>query len=102
MNQGRMMQGPEYAFHAVLDRQDETGGQLSQSAPGIHQSGGIGQKLTFGHQLIEGILPPFDLFGGWVAIFFLRLGNVPRHPPKHLLGSFDYLALVVFFQITSF
>ena len=96
------MQRPEYAFHAVFHRQDKTGGQLPQTAAGIHQGGGIGQKFCTGHHFKEDFFPFIDLFAGFITVFFFCFGDVPGHPPKHLLGSFNYVAFTVFFQIASF
>ena len=45
MNQGGIFDGIENRFHGVFDRQDETGGKLSQFPAGVHQGGGVGQEF---------------------------------------------------------
>ena len=49
MDQSGILYGIKDLIHAVLHRQDEAGGKLSQRTSGIHQSGGVWQEAQVGH-----------------------------------------------------
>ena len=39
----------ENFLHGITNRQNETGGKLSQFTPGVHKGWRVGQKLKGGH-----------------------------------------------------
>ena len=92
-----VFQGFEDAFHGVFHGQHETGRELSQAAPGVHQGGRVGQKLQVGHQAIEGLGRLFDISLRIVPGF--RLGDVPGHAVEHVHGRLDGFAVFVLAQV---
>ncbi len=97
MNNGRIFQRVENALHAVFDGQHKTSRQLPQAPAGIHQGGRVGQELEIRHQGIELLGDFLDV--GVLVVFFLRLGDVPGHPVKHLGRRLLDPAIRIFLQI---
>ena len=96
MDQGRGLKGLEDGLQGILHRKDKTGRKLPQGKPGVHQGGGIGQKIQRGQETIK----PFRPFLGVFAEDPLRFGHGPGHPPEHLFRGLHHLALFVPDQIT--
>jgi hypothetical protein len=55
----------------VFDREDETGGELLEASPGVHQCGRIGKKIEPGHALVPALGRVWQLTGGGVESFSL-------------------------------
>ena len=100
MYQGGISQGAKDAFHAVFNRQNETGGQLTQPAAGIHQGRGVGQKFEIGHDLVKDLFDFLDSFFVAAVVCF-SFGNVAGHPAEHFFRRFDNFAVAVLFKVSS-
>ena len=99
VNQRGIFQGTKDAFHAVFNGQNETGCQLTQSASGIHEGRGVGQKFKLGHDIEKDFLNFFDaLFVA--AVIFFGFGNMVGHPSEHLLRRFGDFTVAVLFQVS--
>ena len=99
VNQGGISQGTENSLHAVFNRQNETGRQLTQSASGIHQGRGVGQKFKLGHDLVKDFLNFFDAL--FIAtVFFFGFGDMAGHPSEHLLRRFGDFTVAVLFKVS--
>ena len=55
VNEGLMLQGVVNGGQGVFDWEDETGGELLEASPGVHQCGRIGEKVELGHALIPAL-----------------------------------------------
>ncbi len=91
VHQGAVADGGEDAVHRVLDRQDETGRQLAEIGTGIHQAGGIGQKIHAIDQVEKGIAQRPDLLG-----FPVDRRHRPRHPAAQRFPGLGGVAFGIF------
>ena len=64
----------------VFDREDETGGELLEASPGIHQCGRIGKKIEAGHAIVPALGRVGQSAGGGIESFSLR--DVGRDAPE--------------------
>ena len=55
----------------IFDRKDETGGELLQASPGIHQCGRIGKKIEAGHAIVPALGRVGQPAGGGIESFSL-------------------------------
>ena len=100
MDQGRISQGTEYALHAVFNRQNKTGRQLTQSASGIHQGWGVGQKFKIGHDLVKDLFNFLDAFLV-STVFFFGLGDMTGDASEHFFRRFDKFSVAVLLEVSS-
>ncbi|MBT9166175.1 MAG: hypothetical protein DDT25_00850 [Chloroflexi bacterium] len=89
----------EDRFHGILYRQNEACRELSQLSVGIHQRGGIGQKLQIGHYPIEFLFPYLNIC--LRVVYLLGRGNMVRHPAEQFLRRFYNLSIPILSEITS-
>ncbi len=64
---GRVLDGVKNAFQVVFYREDKAGGQLAVRTAGVHEGGGVGQKLQPLHGP-EGTFGKGVFFCGWRAV----------------------------------
>ena len=82
----------------VLDRQDETGGQLLQRPAGVHEGRRIRQKVQAGRHGVKLFLGRAHCL--WrCAVEGIRLHQVVRDTAKHPFRRFDHLAVLVLRQV---
>jgi len=55
VDEGLMFQAVIDGGQGIFDRKDETGGELLQASPGIHQCGRIGKKIEAGHAIVPAL-----------------------------------------------
>ena len=91
---GSPFDGIEYAFYAIVNREDKAGGKLLQRRAGIHQCRGVGKEIKAEHQLEKIGFDVRCLFFG-LAILFFCLRYVVRHPPEHFVRGFAHPAAAV-------
>ena len=75
-----MFQAVINGSHGVFDREDETGGELLEASPGIHQCGRIGKKIEAGHAIVPALGRVGQPAGGGVESF--SLCDVGRNAPE--------------------
>ena len=103
VNQSLVGHGPEDLFQRIPNRQHEARCELLKASAGIHEGGGIGEKIEPGHQIVE--CPGDRLFSSRSAprtapnITALCLRNVFGNTRKHLGWCFDDVALLVLRQV---
>ena len=56
----------------IFDRKDETGGELLEASPRIHQCGRIGKKIEAGHAIVPALGRVGQPAGGGIESFSLR------------------------------
>lgn len=82
MDQGLILDRIENGREGVLNRKDETGRQLLQRPPRVHQRRRIRQEVKASHQVEE--LPCKMMLSGWARVAALGLGDVVGHAPEEL------------------
>ena len=97
VDQGHVPHALQDAAHVVGDGNDEAGGQLPLGQAGVHQGGGVGEKLPGGHGLIKGLGLPGRGLRAAVARF--RRGHALGHPAEQFVGGLHHPALGVPAQI---
>jgi hypothetical protein len=93
MDQGHVPHPFHDAAHVVGDGDDETGGQLAPGKAGVHQGGGVGQKLEVSHGFVKSLGLADGTF--FPAVARLRGRHRLGHPPEKFLRGFDDLPLRV-------
>ena len=92
-----MLQAVINGGQGVFDREDETGGELLEASPGIHQCGRIGKKIEAGHAVVPTLSRVGQPAGGRVESF--SLCDVGRDTPEKLRPRLDDRACIVLGQI---
>ena len=74
-----MFQAVIYGHEGVFDREDETGGELLEASPRVHQGRGIGKKVEPSHAVV----PVLGCVGqpAGRGVESLRLCDVSGHAP---------------------
>ena len=80
MDERLMFQAVINGGQGVFDRKDETGGELLEASPGIHQGGRIGKKVETGHAIVPALGRVGQSAGGGVESF--RLCDVGGNAPE--------------------
>ena len=81
----------------VFDREDETGGELLEASPGVHQCGRIGEKVETGHAVVPTLSRVGQPAGGGVESF--SLCDVGRDAPEELCRRLDDRSRTVLGQV---
>ena len=100
VDQRRLLDRLEDGVHTVLHRQHEAGRELAEGPAGVHQGGGVGQKVKVGHHLIKALFGLRDV--GLPVKGLVRLGDRPGDPVEHPLQVLDGLAVLVLDEIALF
>ena len=102
MDPRRVLDRLKDALDAVLDRKDETGGQLLEFPSGVHQRRRVRQEVKRRHKLEEPHLPASRRILVVRRVNRLRLCDVVSNARKKLLGCLEGLPAVVPRQIPAF
>lgn len=81
-----------------MDRKDETGGELLETPPGVHQRGRVREKVEAGHGIVPALSRMRQSAGGRVTSF--SVCDVARDTPEELRRRLDDCSLVVLGQIS--
>ena len=84
--------------HAVVQGEDEAGGEGAGLRPGVHEGGGVGQELHAGHGPVELLLSSRDLVVGG-AVGAVGGGDGAGDAAEEALHGFDEVPLVVLEQV---
>ena len=97
VDQGGVLDGVEDVLHGVLHRKHEAGRELSQRTAGVHEGGGVGEKVQAGHQVIKEFGRGRHIGLGVEAR--IGCGDRVRHPVKKLVHRLNRLSVLVTDQI---
>ena len=92
-----MFQAVIYRSQGVFNGEDETGGELLKSSPGIHQCGRIGKKIEAGHTVVPALSRVGQPTGCRIESF--GLCDVGRDAPEQLCRCLDDRSRSVLCQI---
>ena len=80
VNERLMCQAVINGGQGVFDREDETGRELLEASPGVHQCGRIGKKIESGHAVVPTLCRVGQPAGSGVEPF--SLCDVGRDAPE--------------------